>query len=111
VKAALVEQLGRIKSVFLLVFGEEPLRCLPLRTRRTLPVWSHNGCWLFDSPEIIRRLAEENQIDLRDTSLSYYEAHEMEFDGEQWLRWACDPSFKTAVSQPSTKQLEGFDGC
>ena len=71
--------------------------------------WRHNGYWLFDSPEIIRCLAEENQIDLRDTSLFYYEAHEMEFDSEQWLPWACDPSFKTSVSQPSIKQLEGFD--
>jgi hypothetical protein len=54
-------------------------------------------------------LAEENKIDLRDISLFYYEAHEIAFDGEQWLPWACDPSFKTCVSQPSIKRLEGFD--
>jgi len=35
--------------------------------------WGHIGFWLFDSPEIIRRLAKENQIDLGDTSLFYYE--------------------------------------
>jgi hypothetical protein len=71
--------------------------------------WKHNGYWLFDSPEIIKHVAAQNGIDLRDTSLFFYEAHEMEFDGEHWRLWACDPSFKTAVSLPSTKQLEGFD--
>ena len=71
--------------------------------------WKHNGYWFFDSPEIIRRLAEENGIDLRHTLLFYYEAHELEFDGEHWHPWSCDPSFKTDVSMPSNKQLEGFD--
>ena len=71
--------------------------------------WKHNGYWLFDSPEIIQRVAAENGIDLRETALFYYEAHEMEFDGENWQPWTYDPSFKTNVSVPSIKRLEGFD--
>jgi len=38
----------------------------------------------FDSPEIIRDVAKQNSISLEGTSLFYYEAHEMEFDGERW---------------------------
>jgi hypothetical protein len=71
--------------------------------------WKHNGYWFFDSPDIIRNIASENSIDLAETSLFYYEAYELEFDGELWNPWSPDPSFTTAVLQPSMKQLEGFD--
>jgi hypothetical protein len=71
--------------------------------------WKHNGFWLFDSPEIIKRVAKENSIPLEGTSLFYYEAHEMEFDGESWHSYAPEPSFPTNVLLPSKKQLEGFD--
>ena len=47
--------------------------------------WKHNGFWLFDSPEIIHNLAQENSINLAGTMLFYYEVYEKEFDGE-----ACD---------------------
>lgn len=46
--------------------------------------WKHNGFWFFDSPEIIRDVAKQNSISFEGTSLFYYEAHEMEFDGERW---------------------------
>ena len=42
--------------------------------------WKHNGFWFFDSPEIIRQLAQENSVDLKGTRLFYYEVHELEFD-------------------------------
>jgi hypothetical protein len=71
--------------------------------------WKHNGYWLFDSPEIIKKVAEENSIQLAGMSLFYYEAHEMEFDGERWVPWLPEPSFPTNVVPPSGKQLEGFD--
>jgi hypothetical protein len=71
--------------------------------------WKHNGYWLFDSPEIIKKVAEENSIQLAGTSLFYYEAHEMEFDGERWIPWSPEPSFPTNVALPAKKQLEGFD--
>src|SRR5580692_6897905 len=50
--------------------------------------WKHNGYWFFDSPEIIKTVAKENAIQLGGTLLFYYEAHEMEFDGEAWLPYS-----------------------
>lgn len=71
--------------------------------------WKHNGYWLFDSPEIIKKVAGQNLIQLDGTSLFYYEAHEMEFDGEHWSPWSAEPSFPTEVILPHRKELEGFD--
>jgi hypothetical protein len=71
--------------------------------------WKHNGFWLFDSPEIIKKVAAENSIQLTATSLFYYEVHEKEFDGEFWRPFAPETSFTTNVVAPSQKQLEGFD--
>lgn len=71
--------------------------------------WKHNGFWLFDSPEIIEDVAHENSIDLGATTLFYYEVHQKEFDGNTWRPFEPDPSFKTNVSVPVQKYLEGFD--
>jgi hypothetical protein len=71
--------------------------------------WKHNGFWLFDSPEVIKAVAQENSIDLAGTSLFFYEVHEMEFDGKSWHAIEFEPSFSTNVQMPSSKQLEGFD--
>ncbi len=74
-----------------------------------IPFWKHNGYWFFDSPEIIKTVAQENSIPLEGTSLFYYEAYEMEFDGERWGTWSPEPSFPTNVVRPPIKRLEGFD--
>jgi hypothetical protein len=74
-----------------------------------IPFWKHNGYWFFDSPEIIKNVAKDNGIQLTGASLFYYEAYEMEFDGERWAPWSRDPSFPTNVVLPRRKQLEGFD--
>src|SRR5207245_1504997 len=50
-----------------------------------------------------------NSIELKGTSLFYYEAYQMEFDGECWHPYAPEPSFPTHVLPPLRKQLEGFD--
>jgi hypothetical protein len=71
--------------------------------------WKHNGYWFFDSPELSRSLAREHSIDLEGTSLFYYEAHELEFNGGNWNAYGPEPSFPTNVAAPSNKQLEGFD--
>ncbi len=71
--------------------------------------WKHNGCWLFDSPEIIRSVARENSIQLESTSLFYYEVYEKEFDDESWRPFELESSFPTHVVAPIEKQLEGFD--
>ena len=71
--------------------------------------WKHNGFWLFDSPEVIRAIAQEHMIDLRGTSLFYYEAHELEFDGNSWQLFGSEPSIPTNIVPPHEKRLEGFD--
>jgi hypothetical protein len=71
--------------------------------------WKHNGFWFFDSPEIIGEVAKENSIDLSGTSLFYYEAHEMEFDGQKWRPFTPEASIETNVKLPLRKILEGFD--
>ena len=67
--------------------------------------WRHNGFWLFDSPDIIQRLAAEHSINLEGTTFFYYEVDELEF-GEEERRWtAFEPSpFETKV-QISQKSL------
>jgi hypothetical protein len=74
-----------------------------------IPFWKHNGYWFFDSPEIIKTVAKENSILLEGTSLFYYEAFEMEFDGESWHPFLPEASFPTNVVLPHQKELEGFD--
>jgi hypothetical protein len=71
--------------------------------------WKHNGFWLFDSPEIIHNLAQENSINLAGPMLFYYEVYEKEFDGETWHPYEPDSSFNTSVVVPVDKHLEGFD--
>jgi hypothetical protein len=71
--------------------------------------WKHNGYWLFDSPEVILSVARENSIDLAGTSLFYYEAYALEFDGENWRAYAPEPSIPTQVVPPFSKRLAGFD--
>ncbi len=71
--------------------------------------WKHNGYWLFDSPEIIQAVAQDNHIQLEGTSLFYYEVYEKEFDGKNWLPYGPHASFTTNVLLPSDKTLEGFD--
>ena len=73
--------------------------------------WKHNGYWLFDSPQIIRELAQEHSISLEGAKLFYYEAHDQEFDEEQgkWQPYEPEASFITNVIEPKDKTLEGFD--
>lgn len=74
-----------------------------------ISLWKHNGYWLFDSPELIRRVAEETQAIVSDTRLFYYEVYELEFDGGEWKPFGPEPAFGTNVTEPSDKRLEGFD--
>jgi hypothetical protein len=64
---------------------------------------------LFDSPEVIEKLAQENSIDLTGTTLFYYEVYEKEFGGDTWHSYQPESSFKTSVVVPVDKHLEGFD--
>jgi hypothetical protein len=71
--------------------------------------WKHNGYWFFDSPRIISDLARENSIEISGSKLFYYEAHELEFDGENWRTFAPGFNIPVNVIPPSKKQFEGFD--
>ncbi len=73
--------------------------------------WKHNGFWFFDSPKIIQRLAQENTIDLKGTSLFYYEVSALQFDQgrSEWTIFEPEASFPTQVVVPARKVLEGYD--
>lgn len=73
--------------------------------------WKHNGYWFFDSPETILQVAKEHSLDLTNTSLFYYEVHELEYVENEatWKPFALEPSFTTKIIEPKTKNLEGYD--
>src|SRR5271168_4170023 len=66
--------------------------------------WLHNGYWLIDSPEIIKSIAEKTSANLEDTSLSYYEMFESEFDGANWKLYTPKAWFPTKVALPVHKK-------
>ena len=73
--------------------------------------WKHNGYWLFNSPEVIREVAEKHSLDLTDTRLFFYEVYELEYDEDEksWRSFTPESSFETRVIQPVAKILEGYD--
>ena len=76
-----------------------------------IPHWQHNGYWLFDTPDAIRRLAAEERIDLSGHRMFYYEVFAKQYneDTNTWEVFGPEPSLKTRVQVPATKTLEGFD--
>ena len=84
--------------------------CVSANFMNYIPLWRHNGYWLFDRPGIIQELAKEKQSVLNHLTFFYYEAYEEEFDEEtgQWQTFA--PSdFPTSVILPIRKTLQGYD--
>ena len=71
--------------------------------------WKHNGYWLFNSPDVIIEVARENNIDLAETMLFFYEVYELQFNSGEWTPFEPEPSFGTNVSLPEAKVLEGYD--
>jgi hypothetical protein len=71
--------------------------------------WKHNGYWLFDSPTVIREVARDEAVDLKNATLFYYEIHELQINARKWMPWNPEPSFTTHVEAPADKQLTGFD--
>jgi hypothetical protein len=71
--------------------------------------WKHNGYWLFDRPEIILSIAQENGIDLAGTMLFYYEVYGLEFDGKRWNPYSPSEGMELDVAPPKQKRLEGYD--
>jgi hypothetical protein len=73
--------------------------------------WRHNGYWFFDSPDVIKKAAEEHSIDLTMTILFYYEVYEFEFHEKdsEWYQFKPEATFLTEVAVPRSKQLAGYD--
>ena len=71
--------------------------------------WKHNGYWLFNSPQVIIDVARENNVDLADTTLFFYEVHELQFNSGTWAPFEPEPSVGTNVSVPEAEALEGYD--
>lgn len=73
--------------------------------------WKHNGYWLFDCPEIMEEIADENGIDLSHCKLLYYEVYENEYneDDSSWSPVKKEESFQTDVHVPANRKLKGFD--
>lgn len=73
--------------------------------------WRHNGWWLFDHPDTMKKIAQEQGIDVSSMTLFYYEALERQFDEStrEWSEFEPEPSFPTYVERPRAARLEGFD--
>ena len=83
--------------------------CLSENFADYIHFWKHNGYWLFDSPKVVLEIARENKIDLAEAVLFFYEVYELQFDSGSWTRFEPEPSFRTNVSVPESKILEGYD--
>lgn len=76
-----------------------------------IPLWKHNGFWLFDSPAIMEQVAADRGVSLEGLKLFYYEAYDKEYDRDTraWVPFEPEASFATNVESPASKRLEGFD--
>jgi hypothetical protein len=72
--------------------------------------WRHNGYWFFDSPEVIREIADEHAVPLEGTALFFYEVYEQQYLGDnEWEDFQPESSFTTCVVAPESPRLQGFD--
>jgi hypothetical protein len=73
--------------------------------------WKHNGYWLFDSPAVMEKIAEENNLALGGMTPFYYEVFKEEFDenSRRWSAFKPELSFRTNVEEPKWAQLAGYD--
>ncbi len=73
--------------------------------------WKHNGFWFFDSPQVIKKLSEENSISLDGTTLFYYEVYRLEYhaDDPSWREFKPEHNIPVQVDIPEIKTLAGFD--
>lgn len=76
-------------------------------------LWQHNGWWLFDSPDAVRRAAFSLGSDADRLSLFYYEAFNQQFieATKSWEPIEPDAAFVTKVSKPDPAgiTLSGYD--
>ncbi len=75
-----------------------------------IPLWKHNGWWLFDTPESVKD-ASSKGTESEDLRLFYYEAFDEQYDEEAgcWEAFVPEPSIPTEVVSPVAATLSGFD--
>lgn len=76
-----------------------------------IPLWKHNGWWLFDTPKAVEDAAADKGIALDGLSLFYYEAFKEQYDAEAkaWQPISPEADFPTNVVPPASAALSGFD--
>ncbi|HWA47508.1 MAG TPA: hypothetical protein VG742_04500 [Dongiaceae bacterium] len=85
--------------------------CTSMSFTNYIKFWTHNGHWMFDSPEKMEVIAKREGIDLSGATLCYYEVHEYEFDEDRksWSPIEPERSFTTEVVRPRRSTLVGYD--
>jgi hypothetical protein len=77
--------------------------------------WKHNEFWFFDTPAVIEEIAANENLDISNMTLLYYEVYEEEYNDSTncWQPFAIDSLRGAAqpvnVILPREKRLEGFD--
>lgn len=73
--------------------------------------WKHNGYWFFDSPEVMKQLAKDNDLSLEGMCLFFYLAYEKQWDEEArgWVHYFPEKSLPTNVVPPIDSRMEGYD--
>jgi hypothetical protein len=76
-----------------------------------IPLWEHNGWWLFDTAEAVIDTASKQGVSLDHLTLFYYECFDHQYDDQTncWNRIEPESSFKTNVVRPTSAKLSGFD--
>jgi len=77
-----------------------------------IPLWRHNGWWLFDTPKAARDAAAELGVATDGLSLFYYEAYDQQYDDESQSWQAFEPEsdgFTTEVVRPDSATMSGYD--
>ncbi len=71
----------------------------------------HNGYGLYNDPETILRVAKENEIDLSDCTLFYYEGYDLQCyeDDPTWEAYEPNEKLETRIIPPKEKELLGYD--
>ncbi len=78
-----------------------------------IPLWMHNGWWLFDTPDAVKDAAAKLGVATDGLSLFYYEAFDQQYDdgNNTWQSFAPESggSFTAGVAQPKSPTLSGYD--
>jgi len=76
-----------------------------------IPLWEHNGWWLFDTPKAVNDAADALGVESSSLGLFYYEAYDQQYDDQakRWQPISADDAFPTDVVPPGSSTLSGFD--